>query len=98
MRNVLILGAGAGGTIVANMLRKELNASEWQITIIDREERHHYQAGYLFIPFGIYSQEDVLKPKKEFIPQGVEFVVDTIVKIDPQQRRVETLTGHYAED
>lgn len=98
MRNVLILGAGAGGTIVANMLRKELNASEWQITIIDREERHHYQAGYLFIPFGIYSQEDVLKPKKEFIPQGVEFVVDTIVKIDPQQRRVETLTGHYDYD
>ena len=51
MRKILILGSGAGGTIVANMLRKELPESEWKITIIDREEQHHYQAGYLFIPF-----------------------------------------------
>ena len=35
MRKILILGAGAGGTIVANMLRRELKESEWQITIIE---------------------------------------------------------------
>jgi sulfide:quinone oxidoreductase len=98
MRNILILGAGAGGTIVANMLRSELQTSEWNITIIDREERHHYQAGYLFIPFGIYGEQDVLKPKKEFIPPGVEFVVDTVVKIDPSQRQVQTQLGAYDYD
>ena len=53
MRKILILGSGAGGTVVANMLRKELVESEWEITIIDRKEQHHYQAGYLFIPFPI---------------------------------------------
>ncbi|PIE61501.1 MAG: oxidoreductase [Desulfobacterales bacterium] len=98
MKHVLILGAGAGGTIVVNMLRKALPASELRITIIDRDERHHYQAGYLFIPFGIYSPEEVIKPKKAFIPQGVEFVVDQILKIDPQNRRVETQAGCYNYD
>ncbi|WP_022669194.1 type III sulfide quinone reductase, selenoprotein subtype [Desulfospira joergensenii] len=98
MKKVLILGAGAGGTIVANMLRKEVPESELEITIIDRDERHHYQAGYLFIPFGIYSPEEVIKPKKEFIPRGVEFIVDTIVNIDPGNRRVETRMGHYDYD
>jgi sulfide:quinone oxidoreductase len=98
MQNILILGAGAGGTIVANMLRKQLVESEFQITIIDRKEQHHYQAGYLFIPFGVYSEEDVLKPKKEFIPRGVDFVVDNVVKIDKDQRRVETEKGHYDYD
>lgn len=98
MRKIVILGSGAGGTIVANMLRKELVESEWQITIIDRKEQHHYQAGYLLIPFGIYSENDVIKPKKEFIPKGVDFVVDTIVKIDKEQRRVETATGQYDYD
>ena len=93
MRKILILGAGAGGTVVANMLRQKLPESEWQVTIIDRDERHHYQAGYLFIPFDIYGESDVLKPKKEFIPQGVKFVVDTVVKIDKDQRVVETLSG-----
>jgi sulfide:quinone oxidoreductase len=98
MRNILILGAGAGGTIVANMLRKELAEAEWRITIIDREERHYYQAGYLFIPFGVYSEQDVIKPKKEFIPLGVDFIIDEVVKVDPQQRKVETRMGRYDYD
>jgi sulfide:quinone oxidoreductase len=93
MRRILILGSGAGGTIVANMLRKELLESEWEITIIDRQEQHHYQAGYLFIPFGVYSEHDVIKPKKEFIPKGVNFVLDNVVKINPDERGVETETG-----
>jgi len=93
MRKILILGSGAGGTIVANMLRKELVESEWEITIIDRKEQHHYQAGYLFIPFGVYAEHDVIKPKKEFIPKGVNFVLDNVVKINTDERRVETETG-----
>jgi len=93
MRKILILGSGAGGTIVANMLRKELVESEWEITIIDRKEQHHYQAGYLFIPFGVYSENDVIKPKKEFIPKGVDFVVDNVLKINTDERRVETEKG-----
>lgn len=98
MRKVLILGAGAGGTIVANMLRNEVPESELEITIIDRDERHHYQAGYLFIPFGVYSPSDVIKAKKGFVPPGVEFVVDHIVNIDPENRRVETRLGKYEYD
>jgi sulfide:quinone oxidoreductase len=93
MRKIVILGAGAGGTIVANMLRQKLPESEWQIVIIDRDDRHHYQAGYLFIPFGIYSEQDVLKPKREFIPAGVDFVVDPVAMIDKDARSVTTLTG-----
>lgn len=98
MRKVVILGSGAGGTIVANKLRKELSDDEWEIIIIDRDEKHHYQAGYLFIPFGIYSRHDILKPKKEFIPKGVEFIVDDVVKIDTSQRQVFTTHGRYNYD
>ena len=93
MRKIIILGSGAGGTVVANMLRKELLESEWEITIIDRKEQHHYQAGYLFIPFGVYSESDVIKPKNEFIPKSVDFVLDNVVKIDTNERRVETEKG-----
>jgi sulfide:quinone oxidoreductase len=98
MRKIVILGSGAGGTIVANKLRKELSESDWDITIIDKEEQHHYQPGYLFIPFGIYSRQDVIKPKKEFIPPGVEFVVDTVVRINTAERRIETTRGKYDYD
>jgi sulfide:quinone oxidoreductase len=93
MRKIVILGGGAGGTMVAVNLRQELDDSEWQITIIDKEEQHHFQSGYLFIPFGLYSREDVLKPKRDFIPQGVDFVVDKVTKIDTDQRKLETEKG-----
>jgi sulfide:quinone oxidoreductase len=98
MRKIVILGSGAGGTMVANNLIKELDETEWEITVIDKDEKHHFQSGYLFIPFGVYTKQDVLKPKKDFIPQGVRFVVDTVVKIDKDQRRVVTQMGHYDYD
>ena len=98
MRKIVILGSGAGGTMVANTLRKKLDDSEWQITIIDKDDEHHFQSGYLFIPFGVYSKDDVLKSKKEFIPKGIEFVVDNVVKIDKDERRVETEMGQYDYD
>ena len=93
MRKIVILGSGAGGTMVAANLRKELDDGEWQITLIDKDEQHHFQSGYLFIPFGIYSKDDVLKPKRDFIPKGVDFVVDKVIKIDTEQRRLETEKG-----
>ena len=93
MRKIVILGSGAGGTMVAANLRKELDDGEWQITLIDKDEQHHFQSGYLFIPFGIYSREDVLKPKRDFVPKGVDFVVDNVIKVDTEQRRLETEKG-----
>ena len=59
MKKIVILGSGAGGTIVANKLVKELNGQEWQITIIDNDEIHHYQPGWLFIPFGRSPSESL---------------------------------------
>jgi sulfide:quinone oxidoreductase len=41
MKKILILGSGAGGTMVASHLRKKLSPSQWDITIIDNDEMHH---------------------------------------------------------
>ena len=59
---------------MANKLRKVLDRSEWEMTIIDEEKNHYYQPGFLFIPFGIYTKQDVIKPKADFIPSGVKLV------------------------
>jgi sulfide:quinone oxidoreductase len=98
MKKILILGSGAGGTIVANKLRRELSDKEWKITIIDNDEMHHYQPGWLFIPFGIYTAQDCMKPKRNFIPPGVEFVLDEVVGVDVDNRTVEAKNGKYTYD
>lgn len=71
MKRLVILGAGTAGTMMANHLRHELDKKEWEIQIIDEREEHHYQPGYLFLPFDIYTPDDIVKSIKEFIPTGV---------------------------
>jgi len=50
MKNIVILGAGTAGTMMANHLHKKLSDQEWQISIIDERQKHYYQPGYLFLP------------------------------------------------
>ncbi|MCP4371380.1 MAG: NAD(P)/FAD-dependent oxidoreductase [Deltaproteobacteria bacterium] len=98
MKKVLILGSGAGGTMTANNLRKKLSAKEWDITIIDNDEIHHYQPGWLFIPFDVYTAEDCQKSKRDFIPSGVNFILDEVVGLNADNRQVEGKKGKYDYD
>ncbi len=88
MKKLLVLGAGTAGTMVVNKLSHVLDRDEWKITIVDQHETHYYQPGFLFIPFGIYGQNDVIKPKRDFIPAGVEMIVSEIELIEPEHNRV----------
>lgn len=82
MKKLVILGAGTAGTTLVNKMRRRLG-SEWEITIVDQDETHLYQPGLLFIPFGMYSKEDVVAPRGNFIPSGVELVVAPVSGVDP---------------
>ncbi|HLA98285.1 MAG TPA: FAD/NAD(P)-binding oxidoreductase [Anaerolineales bacterium] len=88
MKKLLILGAGTAGTMVANRMRRLLDADEWRITIVDQHETHYYQPGFLFIPFGMYSKNDVTKPKRDFIPAGVELIMSPVETIEAEHNRV----------
>ena len=76
------------GTVMANKLFQSLNKKLWEITIVDKDESHYYQPGFLFIPFGIYKPEDVVKPKREFIPHGVNFILNEVQKVMPENNQV----------
>jgi sulfide:quinone oxidoreductase len=88
MKRILILGGGTAGTIMANKLRKALSSDEWKITILDKDRTHYYQPGFLFIPFGIYKPDDVIKSKSQFIPAGVEMIYDEAEKVNPDKNCV----------
>ena len=75
-----------------------MNSRQWEITIIDNDEVHHYQPGWLFIPFDVYTPEDCQKPKREFIPEGVNYILDEVVGLDTDARKVEGKKGKYDYD
>ncbi|WP_243439508.1 NAD(P)/FAD-dependent oxidoreductase [Fundidesulfovibrio soli] len=98
MKKLLILGAGCGGCIIANKMRKKLDEKEWKITIIDRSTVNHYQPGWLFVPFGVYDIKDCVRPLSGFIPKGVDFVNEEITNIDPVGKVVTTTNGKHDYD
>lgn len=82
MKRLLVLGAGTAGTMVVNRLRRRLRRDEWQITAVDESDQHFYQPGYLFIPFGIYTPDDVVRSRRRSIRAGVDLVRGTVDRID----------------
>jgi len=101
MKNIVILGAGTGGALTANLLSHRLDLKEWTITVIDRSNLHVYQPGLLFLPFGMYGyheQEDVVRPIAAPLPTGVAFVAAEVVLIDHAQREVRTDEGTFPYD
>ena len=87
MRRLVILGSGTAGTMVANKLRHRLDRKTWDITVVDRDDEHHYQPGYLFLPFGGYSREQVVRSRHAFLPDGVDFVVGSVDRVEPDGER-----------
>jgi sulfide:quinone oxidoreductase len=88
MKNLVILGAGTGGTMMANHLVKKLPKKEWKITIVDQHETHYYQPGFLFLPFDIYTPDQVKKKGGKFIPEGVDYIQKKIELIQPEENSV----------
>src|SRR5690349_12922214 len=93
MKRILILGAGTGGTMMANHLRRALEPDEWEILVIDQDNKHLYQPGLLFVPFGRYTRRDLFKPRTRFIPPGVDVVIGAVDAIDPEHNRVRMQDG-----
>lgn len=88
MRHLLILGGGTAGTMMANKLAPVLDEQEWQMTIVDISEKHYYQPGFLFVPFGTYSLRDTVKPRRQYLPAGVKVVISGIDHIEPGRKEV----------
>lgn len=100
MKRILILGAGTSGTMMANHLHHEMKKleDEWEMVMIDESEIHYYQPGFLFLPFDIYTPEDIQKPIRDFLPEQVKFFCEKVVKILPKEKKVFTENGdtfHY---
>jgi sulfide:quinone oxidoreductase len=93
MKRIVILGAGTAGTMMANHLHKQLKHAGWEITIIDEQGEHHYQPGYLFLPFDIYTPKDIIKTIEAFIPKGVKLLKQKIDRILPANNKIQLHGG-----
>jgi sulfide:quinone oxidoreductase len=88
-RHIVILGGGTAGTIIANRLARhyagDLRAGVIDLTVVDENDVHVYQPGLLFLPFGIYDADDLVKPRGKQLPAAAQYVNARIVRVDTDQ-------------
>jgi len=92
VQKLLVLGAGTAGTMIVNRLRRRLDKAEWSITVVDADDVHPYQPGYLFLPFHILSPQQIARSRHASLPDGVDFVIGDVDRVDPPSSTV-TLVG-----
>ena len=97
MRTLVVLGAGTAGTMVANKLRARLDRRHWRIVVIDRDDIHDYQPGYLFLPFGINRPEQIRRASHALLTDGVDLVLTEVDVIKPDDHAVVLTDGRHID-
>lgn len=96
MKRIAILGAGTAGTAMANRLVHRL-PPDWTVTLLDQDDVHLYQPGLLFLPFGKYREDELVRPRTRTIDPRVDLRLTGIDRLDlkssPHQRRVRLNSG-----
>jgi len=93
VKQLVILGGGTGGTMVANRMAKRLSRREWHVTLVDPSRMHLYQPGLLFLPFGAGDEGDDMRDRGSTLHAKVDWRVASVVRVDPQAKRVEIEDG-----
>lgn len=94
---MVILGAGFGGLELVTRLSTSV-ADEASITLIDQSDGFVFGFSKFDVMFGERSVDDVRSLYRDIDKASVEFHQETVLSIDPIERRVVTDRGTYGAD
>jgi sulfide:quinone oxidoreductase len=97
MKNVLILGGGVGGTLVANLIsrkiKKQIDAGQATVTVVDETGQHVYQPGFMYIALGNQKPKSLRKPERRLLDDRVQLAIGEVSAIDEEARTVSLADG-----
>lgn len=93
-KQILIVGGGVAGTIIANglcrQIQQELSSGAVTITMIGASDKHMYQPGLLYVPFGKIRESELFRDQRKILDKRVAFFVDPAKNIDVAAKSVTT--------
>jgi sulfide:quinone oxidoreductase len=81
---IVILGAGTGGSLAANRLRRECG-DDTEIVVVDRDDDHVYQPGLLFVPFGLADPGAIVRSRAGQLRPGIDFRIADVDRVDVER-------------
>jgi sulfide:quinone oxidoreductase len=67
---------------MANRLRRRYGEGEASIAVVDRDDRHVYQPGLVFLPFGLADTEEIVRPRHRQLRRGIDFHETEVEHVD----------------
>jgi len=96
-KRIVIIGGGAGGTISANLLARnlyrELVKGEVIINMITDNPNHIYQPGFLYIVFDKMRPNEIIRKQRDLLDPHINLFIDPAIKIDRNKALVVTESG-----
>lgn len=92
MKELVILGGGTAGTMMANKLVRAL-PDAWRVTVVDQDDEHVYQPGLLFVPFGDYRPEELIRSRRRFFKEQVRVLLCGFNTVDPDAKVIHLRNG-----
>jgi len=97
LKHVVVLGAGFGGLELVTRL-SEAVPDKVRITLIDKNDSFVFGFSKLDVMIGRRTVPEVRMAYREIAKPGVEFRQETVISIDPANRRVVTDAATYEAD
>lgn len=88
---LLILGGGSGGITMASRMKKHFANGE--IAIVDAADDHFYQPFWTLVGGGVGKKEETRKSMKSLIPNGVQWIKQSVSLIRANENLVELANG-----
>jgi sulfide:quinone oxidoreductase len=89
---VVVLGGGVGGTLVANLLDRSLG-HDVHVTVVDPTGMHDYQPGYLYVALGQAKGHWLSREERSLLRSGIDLAIEEAIRIHPDAGTVQLDRG-----
>ncbi|WP_267641491.1 NAD(P)/FAD-dependent oxidoreductase [Haloarchaeobius amylolyticus] len=97
MTDIVIVGGGTGGTVLANRLvedlEREVAAGEVEVTLVNDSPDHVYKPTFLYVPFGKKTADDAVRPLADLVDRRVNLEINRVVGIDTDAKTLDLQDG-----
>ena len=95
---ILVVGGNFAGATAALELKRKLKDTV-EVTLIDRNENFVYIPSLIWVPIKRREVSEIIIPRKQVLEKkGVKFVLDTAIKVEPDENKVYCENGTYEYD
>ena len=93
MNEIVILGGGVAGVLVADTLARRLPQDLGNITLVTDSEQHYFQPAQIHVAFDQVAPRTLKRPVRGLLDKRVELVLQKVVGVDHEDQWVRLENG-----